>query len=277
MPAVRINVVSDTHLSGRTPEASENWESVAAWLGRDRADLIVHTGDISADGQHHPEDLTYAQELLAPLEHRMVLIPGNHDTGDAPSATGDGGATIDPSRLERYRSVFGPDRWCLTVGRWHLIGINSQLLGSGLDAERDQDQWLTATVARLPIGAPVALFLHKPIDARGRRDDDARQPGRYVPIESRTKILDLVARRSFRVVVSGHVHQWGPRPDPDLTTVWAPSTWAVFADRDQPTIEHKRAGFATLTLHDDGSVDAQLVEPPGLRQLVYGSDVLLSR
>ena len=275
--AVRINVVSDTHLSSRTPEATENWEAVAASLQDDRADLIVHTGDISADGQDHPDDLAYAHDLLAPLEHRMVVIPGNHDVGDAPNATGPGGAIIDAPRLATYRSIFGPDRWSLTVGRWHLIGINAQLLGSGLDAERDQDQWLTGTVARLPIGAPAALFLHKPIDAAGRRDDDTASPGRYVPIESRSQVLDLLARRSFHVVVSGHVHQWGPRPGRDLSTVWLPSTWATFPERLQPTIEHKTTGYATLTLHDDGTVDAQLVEPPGLRQLVYGTDVALAR
>lgn len=277
MATVRINVVSDTHLSRHTPEACENWAAVAEALERDGADLIVHTGDISADGQHHPDDLADAHELLAPLEHRMVLVPGNHDTGDAPIASAPGEATIDAERLGTYRSVFGPDRWSLTVGRWHLVGINSQLLGSGLDAEREQEQWLTATVARLPVSAPAALFLHKPVAAHGRPDDDTARPGRYVPLGARPALIDLLARRSFHLVVSGHVHQWGHRPDPITTTVWAPSTWAVFPDDLQATIEHKRTGFASLALHDDGAVDAHLVEPPGLRQLVYGSDVLLTR
>ena len=61
MATVRINVVSDTHLSSRAPEAAENWAAVAAALEGDRADLIVHTGDISADGQHRPDDLVLIQ------------------------------------------------------------------------------------------------------------------------------------------------------------------------------------------------------------------------
>lgn len=274
MSGVEVVVVSDTHLAAGAPDATANWETVLASL--DHESLVIHTGDISADGEHHPEDLDFARELLAPLDQRLLVLPGNHDLGDvAPDASAIG-ASIDAARLAAYRSVFGSDRWCVAAGRWHLVGINSQLVGSGLDAEHEQWEWLARTIGRLPVGAPAALFLHKPIHAHGRPDDEVARPGRYVPSGSRRRLTEQLARRSFGLVVSGHVHQWGIRRDPAMTTIWAPSTWVTFPEAVQPTVETKRTGYASLLLHDDGSVDATLIEPAGLRQLEYRGDLARS-
>jgi predicted phosphodiesterase len=57
MSSVRVIVVSDSHLSNRTPEASANWDAVVDHVAAERPDLVVHAGDISVVGHDRVEDL----------------------------------------------------------------------------------------------------------------------------------------------------------------------------------------------------------------------------
>jgi predicted phosphodiesterase len=43
--AIRVTVVSDSHLSARNPDASRHWDSVVEHLAADPPDLVVHAGD----------------------------------------------------------------------------------------------------------------------------------------------------------------------------------------------------------------------------------------
>jgi len=45
----RLTVVSDSHLSTRTPEADENWTAVLQHVLASRPDLVIHAGDLSLD------------------------------------------------------------------------------------------------------------------------------------------------------------------------------------------------------------------------------------
>ena len=63
----QLVVVSDSHLSGRAPEAERNWSAVVDHVHRTRPDLVVHVGDLSLDGENDAEDLDYAREQLGRL------------------------------------------------------------------------------------------------------------------------------------------------------------------------------------------------------------------
>ena len=47
---MRIVLVSDTHLTPRTAAFTENWSAVARWIESTKPDLVVHLGDIPANG-----------------------------------------------------------------------------------------------------------------------------------------------------------------------------------------------------------------------------------
>lgn len=81
---MRVVVVADTHLSDRTPEASEHWGAILADLDAHPPALVVHAGDISADGSSVPTDLGFAHDQLARLTAPLAVVPGNHDVGDNP-------------------------------------------------------------------------------------------------------------------------------------------------------------------------------------------------
>jgi 3',5'-cyclic AMP phosphodiesterase CpdA len=284
--AVRVVVVSDSHLSERTPEASANWDAVVDDLAADPPELVVHTGDLSTDGARLPADLTFARRQLDRAERtgvRVLALPGNHDVGDNPY----GGhphdeLRVSPDRLARYRDAVGPDRWLADVGGagdaggaggWRLVGLDAQLLGSGLPDEDDQWTWLSSAVDLPPAGPRhVALFLHKPlVDPPDR--PDRTSPGRYVVPAARERLAKVLAAAPVRAVVSGHVHQFRRHTGEGLSHVWAPTTWAVVPDRVQPVLGTKACGVAELSLGSDGAVGAELRRPPGLVHGVIGDDV----
>lgn len=279
MDAVRVVVVSDSHLSDRTPEALANWRAVVDDVAADPPDVVVHAGDISADGAARPGDLTVARRELDRLAGagapaaRLLVLPGNHDVGENPHQGQDDYPQVSSERLARYRVAIGPDRWCIDVPGWRLVGLNAQLLGSGLDDEEDQRAWLADAVSVPPHGSRhLALFLHKPLFDPPDRPDPG-QPGRYVVPAARTRLDAALEGTPLRAVVCGHVHQFRRHALDGVTHAWAPTTWATLPDRIQPALGRKQTGVLELALGVDGTVGADLRRPDGLGDHVVGDDV----
>jgi 3',5'-cyclic AMP phosphodiesterase CpdA len=279
----RVTVVSDSHLSERTPEASANWRAAVDHIAAAPPDAVVHAGDISTDGARLPADLDFARRALDEMERagvRLFALPGNHDVGENPygpgSPGGDGGdgpdeyPLVSPERLARYRDAFGPDRWVVDVGDWRLVGLDALLLGSGLPDEDDQWGWLSSALSG---PRHVALFLHKPlVDPPDRPDPSS--PGRYVVPAARQRLARVLGEAgSVRAVVSGHVHQFRTHAENGLAHVWAPTTWAVLPDRIQPVLGAKACGIVELSLGSDGTVGVNLRRPADLAHWVIADDI----
>ena len=270
--AVRLLVVSDTHLSDRAPEAGANWEAVARYVGSTRPRLVIHVGDLTLDGANHPSELARARRLLDRLDAPCVVVPGNHDIGDSPVPGAAAESTVDERRLARWTGEVGEDRWSLDLGGWLLVGINAQVFGSGLAAEAAQWSWLSDTLDDTLSTRPVVVVMHKPMSA-GVSELRSAPPYRFVSDPARQRLTDLMKSHSVMAVVSGHVHQYRVLGDQHRRHVWAPTTWAVLPDHDQPVLGMKRCGVVQLTLTGDTQVLPSLVEPVGLRQLTLTTDI----
>ena len=61
---MRIALIADSHLSERAPECVSNWDVAAAVVIRLGAELTIHLGDISLDGQNHPGELDFAADAV---------------------------------------------------------------------------------------------------------------------------------------------------------------------------------------------------------------------
>ena len=105
MPATRVLLVSDSHLSTRAPEANANWCAVVA--AADGFELVIHAGDLTLDGAQEPADLDHARELLDALPIPWVVVPGNHDIGDNPGSSD--GPTIDDARNLTFGGLIASD------------------------------------------------------------------------------------------------------------------------------------------------------------------------
>jgi len=269
VPPMRVTVVSDTHLSARTPEAGTNWAAVVHYVAETQPDLVVHLGDLTCAGSDDPAELAGGRLLLDQLSVPWRAIPGNHDIGDNLGNGTPPEGTVEPSRLAAWRDAIGADWWSLEVGGWKLVAINAQLFGSGLDDEAAQWSWLDAELER----TQDTIFLsHKPIAA-----DDAElrvSPGhRFVPDPGRTRLRRMLSADDL--VVSGHVHQSRALDIEGQRHVWAPTAWAAVPDAIQALIPgaSKRCGIVDIVLPAAGLPTTQVVEPPGLVQHTAGQDI----
>jgi 3',5'-cyclic AMP phosphodiesterase CpdA len=265
-------VVSDSHLTRRAAETDRNWSAVLRYVKSAKADLLVHAGDLSLDGAHDQDDLDYARSRLDLLEVPWLVVPGNHDVGDNPSTLASGHDPIDDSRRERWLATVGMDWWAFNADVWRLIGINAQLLGSGLAAEADQWAWLEAQLNATPASARVALLTHKPI--AGDDSELAAAPVyRYVPADARRRLTELARSRRIDLVLSGHVHQRRELHWDGATHLWVPTTWAVLPDTAQATVGIKRSGILAIEFTGTGEARHEFIEPDGMDQMTIATDI----
>jgi 3',5'-cyclic AMP phosphodiesterase CpdA len=270
--ATRVILVSDTHLSASAPQAQANWDTVLRYIDVCAPDLVMHLGDLSLDGAGNAADLRYGRAQLDRLPVPWRAVPGNHDIGDNPWPGAPAGGAVDGARHQRWLDAVGPGHWLVQVSGWTLLGVNAQLLGSGLEAEAAQWSWLDEQVGRHRGRQPIALITHKPVTAAGTELATA-PPYRFWPPQARGRLARLFGGTPPALVISGHVHQYRLLRLNGTGHLWAPTTWAVLPDHVQPVLGAKRCGVVSLSLAAGTLQEQQLIEPPGLEQLTVTIDL----
>jgi 3',5'-cyclic AMP phosphodiesterase CpdA len=238
----------------------DNGWAAARWIDRFAPDLVVHLGDVTADGIKDPAQFDAAASVLGSVQAPLRVLPGNHDVGEAPSQTGGHEPALDLARLGQFRAAFGPDAWMHRLAGWTLLGLNAQAFGHG-EAEAEQWRWLDETLAQA--AGPLGLFIHKPLTHHGIAPDDDHP--RYVPPAARGGLAARFAGRDLRFVASGHVHQALQSEIGGVRRLWVPSCAFIIPDSVQPVIGDKIVGLMTLEL-SDAEAHADIVIPPGVRQ-----------
>ena len=229
--------VSDTHLSRSHAYFQDNWLAFVDEIEALGPDLVVHSGDLAFNAPDVDDDLAFAREQMDRLGCPWVAIPGNHDVGE-PGENPRLGQPIDAERLASWSRHFGEDRFCKDIGEWRLVGIDSELLGSGL--ENEEAQWAFLDEA-LTTERPLGLFLHKPLflgDA-----SDAQPRGSCVHPEPRAQLLARLAAGGVRFVASGHLHGYHHSIHEGMDIVWSPGTAFVDPARRWPVPVRNRAGY----------------------------------
>lgn len=220
--------VSDIHLSRSHAWFIDNWRVFLDEMDELRPDLVILTGDVSFNGPDAPDDLAFAAREITRLPAEVLVLPGNHDIGE-PAACLRLDQPVDEARLARWRALLGPDWWCRDVAGWRLVGLDSELWGSGLAAEDEQWGFLEAALA--DAGSPVALFLHRPLFLAA--PDEPTTPSN-VPLAPRLRLLGLLERGDVRLVASGHLHEYRSTRHEGAAIVWAPGTSFVNPGKSRP-------------------------------------------
>jgi len=237
---VTVLHLSDTHLTdhpGRRvmdvdPDARlaavlDAWEQTG-----ERADLIVHTGDLSDDeSDGGPARLATA---LAPLRAPVLAVCGNHDL---PSAV---------------RAAFGAAS-SAEVGSWRVVGLESSV-------PSEIHGWIDAEVAMALLDTfdarPSILAMHHPPRCRSTNP--------WFRLEGADELLaELSARPHVRALLSGHLHDaFEPTGPAGLQLLNGPSVLAAIAhDGDHMEIgaAGAPAGARILRLGDDGTLTHELL------------------
>ncbi len=249
----RIVQISDTHLSHRRAYAVPNVEAVLDWIEADPPDLVVHTGDITADDPDDAEEADFARQLLLGRGLPLVVLPGNHDVG------GFSGDLVDDRRIDGVPGSVGIGLLDGRAPPWRLVGANVYRLDRA-----DHLGWLRDALAT---DEPITLFLHQPIclvrPDLADEGDWSLADGRRVP-----RCSDAMRDRPVRVVASGHLHRYRAGTLPGgIDAVWAPAASFVGTERDDGSTY--RVGAVEHLLAADGTATHRLIEPPAYPPLAF--------
>lgn len=247
--------ISDIHLSPSRPFFQFNYEAVLEELARLRPDHIVVTGDLALNAPDVPEDLAFARAQLDRLPAPWSAVPGNHDLGLVPLVP-DQHQAADAARRQHWIDLFGADRFAMDFGDWRILGLNTQLLGGGLPAEAEQQDWLEQELHQK--AKPVAVFQHYPL-FHHTPDETDRNHTCVVP-EARGAMLRALAGSSVKLVASGHLHRDKLTMQDGIAFQWAPATAFIEGE------DHKGHGgraYNGFLVHrfSDGQVVTESVEP----------------
>jgi 3',5'-cyclic AMP phosphodiesterase CpdA len=254
---MRIIQITDTHLSPGKSHFADNWAPLAAWIADQRADLVIHTGDVTVDGADVEEDLRYAAELMRHLNVPFRAVPGNHDVGDA----GHPRQPVNSERLGRWRAHFGPDWWCEDLEDYRLIGLDAMLLGSGHPEEAAQTAWLETVMSRAD-GRRIAWFLHRPLFLDSPAEPDTGYWS--VKPQPRARLLELAGRYSVALIGSGHLHKSHRMTHQGACYVWAPASSFLVGSEIQPEMPGEKLLGAVLYELEGAALDVAIIELPGL-------------
>lgn len=252
-PARKIVQVTDIHLSRRFPLFLMNWDILTERINALAPDVVLVTGDLVLYDPDSEDDLGFAAQQLKKLKPRYRVIPGNHDIGEAPYP-GLGAGThpqkpVTSERRERFVRRFGPDWWTDVQGDWLIVGINAQVLGSGLTEDAEQKKFIEASLAAHR-GTKVVVASHK---AMYSVEEGADEPGWSIPVDESEWLQQQLARFDTKVLLSGHLHREKRYQQAGIECLWAPST-AFFSSH--PRIAKRRGqmrvGALALTLSGDG-------------------------
>jgi hypothetical protein len=154
--------------------------------------------------------------------------------------------------------VFGADRFAFDADGRRLLGINAQLLGSGLPQEDEQDAWLDSELGATV--RPVLLALHKPLFLQSPGETEVTATS--INPEPRARLPRRLRGAPVRAIVSGHLHCHRDIVRDGLRHVWAPSTAFLVQEPADATADNI-VGVLSVEVGDDG-VHVELVDVPGL-------------
>lgn len=254
---MRIVQISDTHLLAEGPVMAGNFERAVEFINASlRPDLVVHSGDVVGIDPDDARDREAAALALRSLDAPYLVVPGNHDVGE-PGPEPWMGVSITSARVAEHNRAFGEVPFLEPLGEWGILGLNSELFGSGLPEEEEQWRFLERVLGEAD-GPPLLLFGHQPL----WKPHPAAAGETHVPDATRLRLLGLPGAARLRAAGSGHLHCHRRRRRPELLEVWSPAT-ACIGDAHEGFSEWIQPGIVEWTLDGD-QVSARFYAPPGL-------------
>jgi alkaline phosphatase D len=251
--------VSDAHLSPRSALFRDNLARIRVLAEELAPDLVVATGDLSLDGADQEDDLAFAAELHAAFPAPLLALPGNHDIGSHARTMPH--QPVDAARLDRFRAHLGAGRGMIDLPGWRIIGLNSEVMGTGVTEEQHQADALPAMLRDIG-DRRIALFLHKPVFVTA--PDDPAFDYWSVPPEARASLSPILDHPGLRLVGSGHLHLHHRFVRGRAAFAWAPALSFIVHPDEQPGLPGERlCGALVHRLHED-HVETELLAPEGL-------------
>lgn len=240
---------------------------------------VFHLGDVvhpvPSLGESYADSARLFFGQMRRLRHPLHLIPGNHDVGDKKIAWGPAG-TVRESFLNAWTTHFGAHYFHIRYGRagyddLEFFGINAQLVGSGLDMEAQQRDWLEERLIGLQ-GRRLVLLSHYPPFIESPQEQEHYD---NLGHDGRRWLLKLIERHRVEALFAGHVHHFWYNRFAGCDCYLLPSTAFVRQDysemfRVSPAAEYGRndtgkLGYFLVHVYEDGH-DFEMVRSFGIER-----------
>ena len=210
-------VIADTHINQSETECNSPFEvnrlanrrmrHVVNDINRRELALVVHLGDVvhpvPSMGTLYADSANRFFEQVKDLKYPLHVIPGNHDVGDKPISWGPAG-TVNEEFLDAWSRYFGEHYFRVSHDGIEFLGINAQVIGSGLPLESEQKEWLEDILQTLK-GERIFLFSHYPPflaeSSETEHYDNLGETGRRW-------LLKLIKDSGVEGLFAGHVHNF---------------------------------------------------------------------
>lgn len=175
---IKFAFLADTHI-GTAIGATDLRNSVNDIVAMDDIDFVILAGD--ATEHDFAGELDTVKAIMAQLDVPYHIIPGNHELKWSAS----GG--------EKFKKVFGDDKFNVEHGGYRFIGVNQgplMRMGEGFIAREDLD-WVEKQLRKTSKNQPVFFVTHYPINKTVTNSYD---------------FLEIIKHYNIQGILHGHGH-----------------------------------------------------------------------
>lgn len=256
------------------PAINQRWAAIKRQMSQIPADLLLHGGDFTRDGETHEFELQQAREDLDTLPFPTFAIPGNMDVGNKhatengvkpkwdPKGLGwnDPDLNMTARGLDLYSTYFGPINWTFLHRDVRFTGFFAAVAGTGLPHEERFWRMLERLRDLPPARHHVAMmhywpFMEQPDEPAWDLTNGDEYDNWYFSIDPphRQRLWKLLQAAKVNILFCGHVHTGRPVQQVDGIRVYRTQpagNTAQLAERwpDADT----RFGFQRCDVTDDG-------------------------
>ena len=271
--------VNDSHLGTPRsfrfrPAINQRWAAIKRQMAASGAELLLHGGDLTRDGEVHEFEYQQAREDLDDLPFPTFVIPGNMDVGNQHASRNgakrkwearglgwhDPDLNMTAQRLDLFASYFGPIHWTFTFRQVRFTGFFAAVAGSGLPQEARLWRLLERLSQLPPARHHVAVmhywpFMEHPDEPAWDLTDPDQYDNWYFSIAPphRQRLWKLLQAARVELLFCGHVHTGRPVQVVDGIRIYrtpAAGNTAQLAER-WPDAE-TRFGFQRCVVSDAG-------------------------
>lgn len=157
--------------------------------------FVIITGDF-VNSRTDTNQIKAYKKITSLISKRIPIyyIPGNHDVGQKPTA----------ETLDFYFKHYDVDRFAFVHKSVKFIGINSNLINSGIEQEAIQYDWLKKQLSHQPKPSKrTIIFSHHPFFI-----NDINENNNYsnIHMPKRLEYMQLFKENGVSIVFAGHYH-----------------------------------------------------------------------
>ena len=152
--------------------------------------FVIITGDFVNNRTDTNQIKAFKQLTLISKRIPTYLIPGNHDVGQLPNK----------ESLDFYFKHYSSDKFEFEYKGLQFIGINSSLINSGTEQEKEQLIWLKNTLKNTK---GRIIFSHHPFFIADINEKDSYS---NIPLQKRLDYMQLFKENGVKMIFAGHYH-----------------------------------------------------------------------